>query len=505
MLSLHRERKRISSVIRRLFQVRNASTLDYTSVHYNVTQRHDLNNVTEEDINYFSNLLDGRVVTDEHDLEAHNIDWLNMLRGQSRIMVKPKTTQEVSLILKYCNERKIAVCPQGGNTGLVGGSVPVFDEVILNTQLLNKINQIDAAGGYAVCGAGVVLEHLDNTLADNGLMVPLDLGAKGSCHIGGNVSTNAGGLRYLRYGSLHGSVLGVEVVLADGTILDLLSTLRKDNTGYDLKQLFIGSEGTLGMVTAVSISTPQRPSSVNLCMIGVNSYEDVQKIFLCAKSMLGEILSAFEFEDQQSMETVETNLGYRSPIGQFPFYVIVETSGSNANHDTEKLDEFLEKVMGDGVALDGTMASEPSKMKEIWKLRESIAQGLLGDGEGRYKYDISVPVKAMYEIVPLLRERLADRTTRVCGYGHYGDGNIHVNVVSRYNDDEVLNLIEPYIFEWTAKHQGSVSAEHGLGFKKANMMHYSKQPEAIAIMKRMKHLFDPNGILNPYKMLPTSS
>lgn len=482
--------------------VTRQSSVDYTYKNYNVTRRDDLSKVTEKDIEHFKTFLGERVVTDPDELEPHNRDWLSLVKGMSPVMLKPKTTEEVSQILKYCYENSLGVCPQGGNTGLVGGSVPVFDEVILSLNLMNKIYEINATSGTVECGAGVILEELDNKLEEHGLMVPLDLGAKGSCHIGGNVSTNAGGIRYLRYGSLHGSVLGVEAVLPDGTILDCLSTLKKDNTGYDLKQLFIGSEGTLGIITAVSLQTPQRPIATNVAFLGVESYESVKEAFIKARSNLSEILSAFEFMDNHAMAAVLENLGYTNPIGEHPFYVLVETSGSNDIHDAEKLDNFLETVMETGVVVDGTVTNEVSKMKDIWKLREHIAEALLHDGDGCFKYDISLPVDVMYEIVDMMREQYSDKTNRIVGYGHFGDGNLHLNVVAPTYDKKLMNEIEPIIFGFTSQHNGSISAEHGIGFKKTKHMHYSRSPEAIETMRKLKNVFDPKGILNPYKMIP---
>jgi FAD/FMN-containing dehydrogenase len=228
-------------------------------------KRHDYKQLDDSDITFFRSVLDAPSALSQSDLESFNTDWMRKYRGQSSLVLKPSTTSQVSKILAYCNEHKLAVVPQGGNTGLVGGGVPVFDEIIISTQRMNNIHSFDDVSGVVTCESGVILEELDKFLAEKGFMTPLDLGAKGSCHIGGNVATNAGGLRLLRYGSLHGTVLGVEAVLPDGTVLDNLSTLRKDNTGLDLKQLFIGSEGTLGLITAVSILTPRRPSSVNVC------------------------------------------------------------------------------------------------------------------------------------------------------------------------------------------------------------------------------------------------
>ncbi|XP_065653303.1 D-2-hydroxyglutarate dehydrogenase, mitochondrial-like isoform X1 [Hydra vulgaris] len=494
--------KRHTQILFKLDFLKCFLSCDYTWKNYNVTRREDFSKVSNDDISYFEDLLPNRVIIDENELEMYNTDWLKLVRGMSKVLLRPKTTEEVSNIVKYCNQRTLALCPQGGNTGLVGGSVPVFDEIILSFSLMNQVNSIDPVSGTVVCQSGIVLEKLDNYLYEHGLMVPLDLGAKGSCFIGGNVSTNAGGLRFLRYGSLHSSVLGVEAVLADGTILDCLSTLKKDNTGYDLKQLFIGSEGTLGLVTGVSLACPPRPKSVNLALLGINSFEEIQNVYLAAKSMLGEILSAFEFFDQSCALSVHENLKLRIPIPEFPFYVLVETSGSNFEHDTEKLNTFLDYIMDKKIVLDGTLATEPSKIKELWEIRENIAVALLLDGDGCFKYDISLPVNSLYNIVNILKEKFSNRTKRIVGYGHFGDGNLHLNVVAPTYDKELLSQIEPIIFEYTALHKGSISAEHGIGFKKSKHMHYSRSNGAITLMRNLKNLMDPKGILNPYKVIP---
>lgn len=260
-------------------------------------------NVTDTDISHFESILTkSRVISDSAEMQGYNVDFIGCVRGYSRIVLKPKSTEEVSAILRYCNEKRLAVCPQGGNTGLVGGSVPVFDEIILSMQLMDKVEKMDELSGILICEAGCILEKLEEQASEKGLIMPLDLGAKGTCHIGGNVSTNAGGLRLLRYGNLHGSVLGVEAVKADGTIINLMSNFKKDNTGYHLKHLFIGSEGTLGVVTKVAMFLPTAPKAVNIAFLGLKSYEDVLKTFLAAKRDLGEILSSCEFIDDLSLD-----------------------------------------------------------------------------------------------------------------------------------------------------------------------------------------------------------
>lgn len=281
-------------------------------------------------------MIDGLSKDASEDIEAFNSDWMRKYRGHTKLVLKPGSTEQVSKILKYCNDNMLAVVPQGGNTGLVGGSVPVFDEIVINLSRMDKIRSFDEVSGILVADAGVILEVADNFLGEKKHIFPLDLGAKGSCHIGGNVATNAGGLRLLRYGSLHGNVLGIEAVLPDGTIVDDLSTLRKNNTGYDLKQLFIGGEGTIGIITGISIICPQRSPAINVAYFGLKSYEHAQKAFRAAKSQLSEILSAFEMMDGRTQKILKTATSKKLPLeGEHPFYCLIETSGSNTDHDSE--------------------------------------------------------------------------------------------------------------------------------------------------------------------------
>ncbi|XP_010437354.1 PREDICTED: D-2-hydroxyglutarate dehydrogenase, mitochondrial-like isoform X2 [Camelina sativa] len=455
-----------------------------------------------KDVSSFKEILgDKNVVEDEERLETANTDWMKKYKGSSKLMLLPKNTEEVSQILQYCDSRRLAVVPQGGNTGLVGGSVPVFDEVIINVGLMNKVLAFDEVSGVLVCEAGCILENLATFLDTKGFIMPLDLGAKGSCHIGGNVSTNAGGLRLIRYGSLHGTVLAVT---ANGNVLDMLGTLRKDNTGYDLKHLFIGSEGSLGIVTKVSILTQPKLSSVNLAFIACKDYLSCQKILVEAKKNLGEILSAFEFLDNNSMDLVLNHLdGVRNPVSSTEnFYILIETTGSDETNDREKLEAFLLKSLEKGLVSDGVIAQDINQASSFWRIREGITEALQKAG-AVYKYDLSLPVEEIYNIVNDLRRRLGE-LANVMGYGHLGDGNLHLNISAADYNDKLIGLIEPYVYEWTSKHRGSISAEHGLGVMKANEIFYSKSPETVAIMASIKKLLDPKGILNPYKVLPHS-
>jgi (R)-2-hydroxyglutarate---pyruvate transhydrogenase len=293
-----------------------------------------------------SAVIDGVSADAVDDIEPFNSDWMRKYRGHSKLVLKPGSTEEVSKILKYCNDNMLAVVPQGGNTGLVGGSVPVFDEIVISLQRMNNIRSFDEVSGIFVADAGVILGVADNFLAEKNHIFPLDLGAKGSCQIGGNVATNAGGLRLLRYGSLHGNVLGIEAVLPDGTVVDDLSKLRKNNTGYDIKQLFIGGEGTIGIITGISILCPQRSPAINVAYFGLESYEKCQEAFREAKNQLSEILSAFELMDGRSQKLVNKATGKKMPLeGEYPFYCLIETSGSNTEHDSEVGEDGFTSLM----------------------------------------------------------------------------------------------------------------------------------------------------------------
>ncbi|XP_014270476.1 D-2-hydroxyglutarate dehydrogenase, mitochondrial isoform X2 [Halyomorpha halys] len=454
-------------------------------------------------IQTFESLLSkDRVITDKDELIAYNKDWLNMVCGQSSVALKPKTTEEVSEIMKICYNEHLAVCPQGGNTGVVGGSVPVFDEVIVSLSLMNKIHQIDADGGTVRCDAGCVLEQLDSQVAKKGLMMPLDLGAKGTCQIGGNIATCAGGLRLIRYGSIAANLLGLEIVLANGEVLSMMNHMKKDNTGYHLKNLFIGSEGTLGVITGAVIHCPPRPKSVTLAFLGLDSYENVLKTFRCAKNHLSETLSSCEMMDAESMVSV-MRLGLNCPIKQNRFYMIIETHGSNSSHDEEKMAAFITEVIDSRVVTDGTFTSQPSSMLNLWQLRERIPESVVRFGH-MYTYDISLPLSHFYEVVYETRKRLSKHgysTLPVFGCGHIGDGNLHILIEGPSYEDEVTNILEPWLFEWTVRHGGSMSAEHGLGFKKRKYIGLGKSSSVVDMMLSLKKQIDPTGILNPYKVI----
>ncbi|EIW64773.1 FAD-binding domain-containing protein [Trametes versicolor FP-101664 SS1] len=481
-----------------------------------------LNTVTEEDLAHFAKILPSSAIlstlspsaTPVAELEPFNNDWMNKYHGKSTTVLKPRTTQEVSEIVKWCNQRRIGLVPQGGNTGLVGGGVPIKDELVLSLSNMTKVRSFDDVSGILVADAGCILQSLSDYLTPHNHIVPLDLGAKGSCQIGGNVSTNAGGLRLLRYGSLHGSVLGLEVVLPDGTILDQLTSLRKDNTGYDLKQLFIGAEGTLGVVTGVSILAAPAPQASNNVMLALPKFENVLPLYKETKRQLSEILSAFEFMDRTVYDlAVKHGQGRAldpSEVEGAACFVLVETSGGKREHDEEKLNNLLESLMEAEEPLinTGVLASSPAQFSALWAIREGLTEAVSKEGKA-YKYDISVPLDKFQEVVDKTREHLRQQgvlhekaVKYVVGYGHVGDGNLHLNIVAEAYTPEIEAALEPFVYELVASYKGSISAEHGIGVMKTHALQYSKNATSIEWMKKVKALFDPNGIMNPGKVLP---
>jgi D-2-hydroxyglutarate dehydrogenase len=531
--------------------------------------RGDFATLTDEDVAFFREVLEGsragddktsfsssssKVRVDAGSLATANEDWMKKYRGRSKVLLLPSTTGEVSRVLARCNARGLAVVPQGGNTGLVGG-VPVHDEVVVNLRNMRSVVSVDRSAGVVVTEAGVVLEDLESAANARGLTVPLDLGAKGKCQIGGNVSTNAGGLRLVRYGSLRGTVLGLEVVLADGRVLDLLRTLRKDNTGYDLKQLFIGAEGTLGVITKIALVAPPRPIATNVAFAAAPSFDAAVAAMRLAKQSLGGALSAFEFLDRASLELVLRELtGTKDPLphAKSPFYVVVEVAeteagGGHAKNERKnqpelrlvlgkktkqkraalakarrRLAAFANDAKRRGFVTAFVVGANAKHASALWNLRERISLALKRAG-ATYKYDLSLPTETMYDVVEALRARVlrAKRkeesdekktdssaffdydTVSVMGYGHLGDGNLHLNVSSPGGyHAALLSLVEPFVYEWTAAAKGSVSAEHGVGAMKRDQLEYSKPSEAIEIMRGVKAMLDPKGILNPYKVLP---
>lgn len=440
-----------------------------------------LSTLKTEHLNHFRSFLASHQVLTE-DLDFYNTDWLNEHKGDSKLVLKPNSTRQVQEILKYCNDQKLGVVTQSGNTSLVAGSVPINSEIVLSMQNLNKIENFDETQGIVWCEAGVILQNLNSYCTERGWIVPLDLGAKGSCLIGGNISTNAGGVRYIRYGSLPGNVLGLEVVLPNGETLSDLKALRKDNTGLNLKQIFIGSEGLLGVITRVALLLAPKPASVQTSFLSVRTYEDVVKLLSLAKSHLGEIMSAYEFIDKDTFQIILKHTPRTSnPFDtNYEFYVLVETSGSNQQHDSEKMENFLQAAYEKGIVLDGSIAQNQSQADNFWRIRESGAVATRKEAKDIFKYDFSMRIPEMYDFVLACKERVGG-LGRVMGYGHVGDGNLHMTVITE-NGKEVEKILYPYLYEEVCRRKGSISAEHGIGLFKQGLIGYSKDKTSIEYM-----------------------
>ncbi|KAI8332370.1 hypothetical protein BC941DRAFT_436462 [Chlamydoabsidia padenii] len=503
------------SMARREFSSAVKTITPLTSTKHPQLKRGPYKKVDAQDIDYFHKVLPKQQQVMTSDTDSYNLDFFNLYRGNSKVCLFPTTVDQVSSILKYCNDQRLAVVPQGGNTGVSGGSIPVFDEIIINTSRFNQVRSFDALSGIAIVDAGVILQEIDQTLTPLGYTVPLDLGAKGSCQIGGNVSTNAGGLRLMRFGNLHGNVLGLEVVLPDGTILDDLSTsLRKDNTGYDLKQLFIGAEGTLGIVTGIALLTPKRSQAINVAMIALESFDQVQQAYDSARLDLSEILSAFEFWDHDSVKLVQKTM---LPNQTYPleshlkptfYYALLETQGSRQDHDMQKLEAYLENNISSGVIQDGVLAQNTAQANSLWQWREKIPEAVTRSGTAM-TYDVAIDIRLFPQMIQDVKahfdERglLGSRYSNVLGFGHVGDGNLHIMANMEGFDQRGQEEFDDYIFNWAIQHQGSISAEHGIGIHKVDYMTSCKNPVQLALMRKIKATFDAHGIMNPYKVIPS--
>lgn len=467
-----------------------------------------MNSVTSNHLDFFQS-TGARL--QHHSLSRHNQDVFRHYQGSAQHTIFPQTARQVSQILRYCHRRHLGVVAQGGNTGTAGGALAASTEVLLCMTDMNRVRELDEISGTLVAESGCILNDLDQLAQQHGYIMPVDLGSKRQCTIGGNVSTSAGGLRFLRYGSLHGNVLGLEVVLPDGQIIDGLFKLRKDVSGYDIKQLFVGAEGTLGVVTAVSLALAPKPLSTHLCVLGLDSFERVQQAFVKARQHLGEIVSAYEFWERRCTQLVLEYIdGSESPLASdHPFYVLVETRGSNREHDKEKMSLFVEKL--DNLVDEFRIYEAEEETRRVWEFRERMAEAH-GKRGSMYIYDLSLPSKYQGHLQPAVKQHLAqlglfypgqpsrDALVRdVTVFGHIGDDNIHLQVIASKFCPEVQTAMEPWVYQWVGQHQGSVAAEHGLGKDKGKFLKYSKPPPLIDLMKSIKRLVDPHGIMNPGK------
>jgi FAD/FMN-containing dehydrogenase len=450
-------------------------------------------------------------VGDPRDIEPYLVEARRLYRGATRLIVRPASTAEVAAVVRVCAEAKLAIVPQGGNTGLVGGGVPPpdRDNIVLALGRMNRIRAIDPVNFTMTVEAGCILADLQRAAAEADRLFPLSLGAEGSCQIGGNISTNAGGIAVLRYGNTRELTLGVEAVLADGRVWNGLRGLRKDNTGYDLKQLFIGGEGTLGIVTAATIKLFPKPRETETAFLGLGRIEDAMALFARARAATADQLVAFELIPRAGLDLALAHVpGTIDPLAaRHPWYVLLEMSSSQEESGIRVLlERLLEAAFGEGLVADGVLAASGAQAKELWRIREAIVEAQLYSGS--IKHDVSVPVSRVADFVIRASAAVGELLPgiRPIAFGHVGDGNIHFNLTQPAGIDK-----NAYLARWqefndivhavVRELDGSISAEHGVGIMKCDEITHYKPAVEIELMRRIKRALDPDDLMNPGKLV----
>ncbi|MGL3111665.1 FAD-binding oxidoreductase [Bradyrhizobium sp. BR 1432] len=447
-------------------------------------------------------------ITDTADIEAYVTEERNLFHGRSPLVLRPGSTAEVSEICKLASAHRIALVPQGGNTGLVGGQTPHNGEVVVSLRRLDKIREVDTASNTMTCEAGVVLQIAQQKAAEVDRLFPLSLGAEGSCTIGGNLSTNAGGTAALAYGVAREMALGLEVVLADGRVLNVLSKLKKDNTGYNLHNLFIGAEGTLGIITAATLKLFPKPRAIETAFVGLKSPAAALKLLTIAQCEAANALTSFELLSQMAVDfSIRHGIDVRDPLAEkHPWYVLMELSSPSEDARTP-LETILTRAMEEEIVDDAVIAANLTQRAGFWKLRDEMSAAQKPEG-GSIKHDISVPVAAVPAFIAEADAAVVKLIpgARPVPFGHLGDGNLHYNVsqpVGANSADFLARWHEmnAVVFEIVLRMGGSISAEHGIGVLKRDELPEVKDKTAIELMRSIKAMLDPLGIMNPGKVL----
>jgi FAD/FMN-containing dehydrogenase len=445
--------------------------------------------------------FDAATVLSGADIDArYHTDMAGIPVAPPLAVVRPRTTEEVSQFLRLCHQAHVPVTTQGGMTGLVRATMPMPGEIVLSTERMNAIEEIDTDGGVVITQTGVPLQRLQERVGQQGFMFPLDLGARGSCTIGGNISTNAGGNRVIRYGMTRDLVLGLEAVLADGTVLKGVRKYIKNNTGIDLKQLFVGTEGTLGVVTRAALRIFPAPAEQQVALCALSSFDKVRALLARSRERLGGDLTAFEVMwNEYYRLTTELVKGVAAPLPtNHPFYVLLESSGSDAERIRADLEKMLADALEEEIILDATIASSGAAAAAIWKIRDSSVELGRAIGPSGVGFDISLAIDKMEAFADTIKRQLKkiDKDAYAIVFGHAGDGNLHVN--AKYpptvdRTEEVTKLV----YGITGDFAGSISAEHGIGITKRPYLRLSRTAEEIETMRTLKRALDPHNILNP--------
>ncbi len=452
-------------------------------------------------------------VLSEGDLTAWEQDWRKRARGKALTVVKPANADEVAAIVKACAAAGVSIVAQGGNTGLVSGSTPDASgqQVVLSLQRMNAVRELDAANLTVTAEAGCILQSLQDSAENAGFLLPLSLAAEGSCTIGGNLATNAGGTQVVRYGNARDLCLGLEVVTAQGDIWHGLSGLRKDNTGYDLRDLFVGSEGTLGIITAATLKLYPRPAAQLTAWAAVPSMQDAVTLLGLAQQHLGSNLTGFEVMGKFALSLVVKNFKQlRVPLYQdSAFCVLLENSDPESEtHARVQFERLLETALKQGCVTDAVVAENLSQARQLWHIRETIPLAQAEEGLN-IKHDISVPISRIPEFVEVTEALLQQALpgVRLVNFGHLGDGNLHYNVQAPAQGDPKAFLrdheaeVNSLVYDSAVRFGGSISAEHGIGSLKLDKLEQHKSPVALGMMRAIKRALDPQGIMNPGRVV----
>ncbi|PPV34704.1 FAD-binding oxidoreductase [Ectopseudomonas oleovorans] len=445
----------------------------------------------------------GKVLTDADSLEAYGKDWTKHFAPAPSAIVFPKTTEQVQAIVRWANAHKVALVPSGGRTGLSAAAVAANGEVVVAFDYMNQILSFNEYDRAAVCQPGVVTKQLQLFAEEKGLYYPVDFASSGSSQIGGNIGTNAGGIKVIRYGMTRNWVAGLKVVTGTGELLELNKDLIKNATGYDLRQLFIGAEGTLGFVVEATMRLDRAPKNLTAMVLGTPDFDSIMPVLHAFQSKLD--LTAFEFFSDKALAKVLGRGDVPAPFeSECPFYALLEFEASTEEVANQALETF-EHCVEQGWVVDGVMSQSEQQLQNLWKLREYISETI--SHWTPYKNDISVTVSQvpafLKDIDAIVEANYPD--FEVVWFGHIGDGNLHLNILKPDNlsKDEFFAkcaVVNQWVFETVQKYNGSISAEHGVGMTKRDYLHYSRSPEEIACMKAIKAVFDPNGIMNPGKI-----
>lgn len=461
-------------------------------------------------------LSEANVLVSEQDQSPFLTDWLGKYRGAARAVIRPGSTEEVAAAMRICARHGAPVVPQGGNTSMSGGATPdpSGKAVVLSLARLNRIRDIDTVGNTITVDAGVVLAKVQQAAEAAGRFFPLSLGAEGSCTIGGNLAANAGGVAVLRYGTMRELTLGLEVVLADGRVWDGLTALRKDNTGYALRDLFIGSEGTLGVITGAVLKLFARPHARASAFVAVENTAAALSLLAAVRDRCGDRLTAFEFMTGECLSLILRHISdARQPLSAMPqAAVLIELSDQDDEPALrERLEAALAESIESGLLPDAAIAQDGTQARAFWRIREGVSEALVREGKAA-KHDVSMPVSAMADFVAA-----ADAAVRAVApgirpivFGHLGDGNLHYNLLPAEGQaPEAFAALAPeltrIVHDEIGRRRGSISAEHGIGQLRVSEMPLRKAPLELELMHQLKHLLDPSGLLNPGKLLPAAT